>query len=101
MVGSNYLASMYVYTWLDCSVLGGDGHSSGHMWAMGLHYDSAQGHSLFLAVLQSRAIGHDGGLGRRGLPSVQIFHNYSTKNNSSACPWNCGMVVSLHTNDVV
>lgn len=88
-------------TWLDCSVLAGDSQRSGHMWAMGLYYDSGQGHSLFLAVLQSHAIGHDGGLGRKGLPLVQIFHNYGTKNNSSACPWNCGMVVSLHTNDVV
>lgn len=89
----NHSAGIYVYTWLDCGMLGGNDHSSGH--------DSGQGHSLFLAVLQRRAIGHDRGLGRKGLPSGQIFHNCATKNNSSACPRNQGTVVSLHTNDVV
>lgn len=86
-----------VCAWVDCGMLEGDGRSPGHMGAVGLCCDFGQNHSLFLAALQSRAVGHDGEVDRRSVPSGQIFHN----DTSSAFPWNCGTAVSLHSNDVV
>lgn len=46
--------------------------------------------------LQSRVIGREGGMGRTGLPLVQIFHNYTTKNNSSASPQNSSVTAYCH-----
>ena len=68
VVCRNRSAGVCVRAWLDWGTLGGDGHSLGYGGGAVLYRDFGQNHSLFLAILQSHAIGHNGGLDRKGLP---------------------------------